>query len=391
MISSSRGIKRRLSLLKQPATAHSTVKTIGRRQSFIKQFPPLIAPKNCKVSIEIISNHGDKDVVSCSEIAFFTKNKTRINVKSIQTLPEKDPPEILQPLISGSMIKTGDEKIWEHKWPIQHEKHLFLHFVLETSINELDSIRIWAPEQQMKGMKDIVVYKESSVVWQGEVKDTFATIISIPQPTESLTPTMIRHSSTVALSPLCFGQNQPKVTEKLVLADEFGAFPSTQVNDLTIRLVDSHGRVDIIALHAIFLYDIEGKYVNIEMTKIEAKFCSFNSSPALLFEEMTNKRKVKDKYEAWVCTRVGIDDPMISLHFECPASIAAIRLVNPLSFSDLADVSVRNVSVSVNGNNIFHGRLQPGKVSNENESRDLFIYLVDPRTIKDLLNKKSCK
>ena len=348
----------------------------------------LIVPPSIKskVSITIFSNYGDSEIIACSEIAFFSKTGKRISISKIICEPEPDSKENLNRLVSGSMIKTGDEKMWEHKWPLPRNLPMKITFYFATD-DELDNIRIWQPVDEKKGIKKIEVTLDFQPFWEGELNSSFSTTIRHHQSSISKEKSLdgLFISQFVPESLLA----QEKPLHPITFHDKFGKYPIKPFKELKIVLLDTHDHTQVIILQSILLFDLEGNLILLdEIDNIELINGKSKESPKVLFPGKNEEpNHVKDLYSGWMCEKDGEKPPELVLSFNMFTCISAISLINPISITNQINISLKNFSIYADNRRIYTGTIC-NRVESESHGNEFrrTIYFIDSPSIQQKIS-----
>ena len=334
-----------------------------------------------KVIITIFSNYGDGSVVSASEIAFFSKNGNRIPISKIQTEPDDDSPENLFRLVTGSMIKLEDEKLWEHQWPLYRNKPLKLIFQFG-SLDELDNIRIWQPSDEQKGIRDIEVKLNFSHFWSGELNPTFSTTIRKQNDNNSVLTDSYLSKFVVDQSLLCPDHDNEDPTS---YSDDFGRVPIKPMKELRIAFTDTYDHTQSCIIQSILIFGLDGKLLPMDrILKIELHNGRAMEPPKNLFEEKKGISQTKDLYTGWMCERnCSTDPPTLVITFDGYTFVSAISLINPIPLPNQLDISVKNFIIYADGIQIYCGKL-PTRIDSETHGNEFrrVIYLHDSPSVQ---------
>jgi hypothetical protein len=268
--------------------------------------------------IRILSNHGNENLLSLSEIDVLTTNHAAAAVIKVEVVGEYRPNPRLAYLVDREFTKRDESKMWRHDWPPQPPASTVdLLFTIECN-DRIESMRFWPDVvDPTRNPKKVTVYLDDTPVYTGDIDHELASVISLDKPVE---PELLPDVKELICSQL-------DSSERNIRDPEGHVIPSPEFSKLEIQILDTYVTSHTFALSMIRVHDIEGHLFNFaaENVAFTARNCGACSDVTQLFA-----RKACNPahgFDPWRGT-IGDDVPTITARFEAPIRALAIEIVN---------------------------------------------------------------
>lgn len=311
------------------------------------------------IRITVLSNYGNPDRISCSEIDILDSTNRAILVRDIQFEPPIHHYESPIHLVNSSLIKEEGDKEWSAKW-----EGVPFTIQLMVKTNEIPTnLRIWNSRMKTdECIKDVKVTLGEVFLRDATVPNNFGFIISLKTNSD--------------LEKIQYVPGKLMRNHDDTAADRFGELPIRRASKLTIGIIETWEDSEFVGLNALKIVSIAGKVLSLDkdVSNIESVNCDVVSAPHHLFRADTHTASVGD---IWVARKIPGLVPEISIEFKEPVRLSMITLSNALVRDFMQDFSAKKIRVSVDSIPVFYGTLKRAFSADEMEKSIKSIYFTD--------------
>lgn len=288
-------------------------------------------------TIHIMSNWGDPNEITVSEIDFLSETKTSLKVTKVSPdIPTEDKNSFAL-MANGILVKNNDKERWIHSW-YPNQEPIVVHFTV-SSIRPPQYIRIWNTEDRPeRNMKKFAVFVDSEFVGAEEVPLKFGVVLPLSQPVQK--KEVQKTESVLKLF------NFTTYFDDLY-KDVYGTLPIKKTQNITIVIHRPYDKTsDHIGLNSIDIFDCKGNVI----TKSDIKFLKIDgatnfSSPMNVFKENKYNSPVN---EIWIAEKKVDVDIYFSIDLQVPTQLAMIRFWNFNLDENSYNLGVSDVSIFLN-------------------------------------------
>ncbi|EAX90131.1 hypothetical protein TVAG_088240 [Trichomonas vaginalis G3] len=315
----SRKLSRRFSSVNSTTDASEAMKLARRKNSF--SYKPAQLPSfelDYTITLHIMSNWGDPNEITVSEIDFLGEDKSSLKVTKVSPdIPTEDKNSFAL-MSNGVLVKANDNERWIHSWK-QNQEPIVVHFTI-TSCQPPKFVRIWNTEDRSeRNMKKFAVFLENEFVGSKEVPQQFGAVLPLTR--------MITPSSESVLKLVNFTTYFNELFK-----DAYGTLPIRKTSKIMIRIYRSFTDQDMhIGLNCIDIFDCKGNVIeqtDIRYLRIDG--ATNYSSPLNCFKE---KKVGVAVNEIWIAERKYGEPIEFLIELQVPTQIALFRFYN-LNFEE---------------------------------------------------------
>ena len=303
-------------------------------------------------TVEIYSNWGNPQRMSCSAIWFLDENRLRIKPIKIRSFPECGQDNLMK-LSDHILLKNSESDVWSVPWPVDEYKYYTLGFLLPANKKPY-SCRIWnTVSSGDSSIREVVVQHNADTLFKGEIPMSYGADIRLIEPRHEFS------SAAVSKSMLMINQmfmSTPKL-EKLQPNDKFGLWPLTQTKRIDILFLTNHGNKEYVGLNAIDLFD--ENYDPIEMDQIEDVLVENSknfTNPAGLFKAIKETTEENDMFIMSVKWEEK-QTPTISIILKKPRIISQLVFWN-YNYNKKLDAGINHTTVKINKKVVWIGKVR---------------------------------
>jgi hypothetical protein len=231
----------------------------------------------------------------------------------------------------------------------------------------LEFVRLWPDTvDSTRSAKKVYVYVDDRQLFEGEVDDTFGTLINLAGGTG---PDLSQEMKEV----LAAGPNSR--TKRI--RDRHGeCMPLYEFRMLEFQILGTYSNPNIFGLSMIRLYDLNGNLVDVEPDRaiFEVDDCVASAEVSRLFVKRV--RELGETFLPWRGSFTG-KIPRVMVRFEEPLRVLAIEIVNvDIAHTD-DDISVRGMHILADNKSFWIGKLNrraPG--SSDVKPNSTFVFTI---------------
>ncbi|OHS98166.1 hypothetical protein TRFO_09018 [Tritrichomonas foetus] len=271
---SERNIRRSLELKEEPIVTNYIGEKSGLDISGLIE--NATDPKQV-VQIKIFSNWGHPDTINLSSINIM-RETFKVPVMTAGTIPVMNDPSTLSNLFNNSMIKSENEEVWKHSWPIDEDRNSYLSIILIVPYGEkITLIRVWNPDHdKTANTKDIEIFIGDLIVYKGVIPQRFGIDCAIPKDFYH------NNISEVALKSAKEAMNS--VCEINPPADSFGFFHMPKVFSITFEITETYSFDSFFGINGIDIFDHDLNLItNDDIRKLNVSGCDVLNDKRTLF------------------------------------------------------------------------------------------------------------
>lgn len=291
------------------------------------------------VRIRIISNYGDPNYVTCSEIDVLDSESKHISILSTVF----DPPQKVNSssLTNGILIKSKSEDEWVGVW---NPNGITIELTV-ASLNTPTALRIWnGRDHSAKNIKEISISIGETHVNNAVIPQDFGIVIFLD----------------VDKPDVVFAEKPKiKIPPEYSVADVFGEVPVMPCKEMKIEFLSGYSNTQFMGLNAMEIFLCNGKRLNLrnDVKKMTIENANIMSAPQRLFR---SNRATMDMSDMFLLKTDPNPENTASLNiiFVKPIPLALIRFWNFNSTDCEVDLSIKNIRISLDNIQVFWGRIK---------------------------------
>ena len=328
-----------------------------------------------EIQIHLISNWGDENEITVSEIDFL--NSLKVPMKVLNVEPEADKmTELLveyKKLSNGLLIKENENHKWKHEWSPEHCP-ITINFTVEGT-RPPEYIRIWnTKETGSRNLRQIAVFYHEKLVARAEVPEKLG--IVYPLKLEGL-PVM---PSLEELFMKCSLPTQNRVI------DSYGQAPLDKFSTIVIRIFSPYEQQSkFVGLNALELITNDGS--SITENEIESICIQDGNNVRSPFNLFKKDKYSLDSDEMWLAERSEDKSIDLIIQLKKAACIVLVRFWNYNYGSEAKLISASHIGLYMDSKQFSLRRIKPGNGTLKNINESVTdIWLTDVKQIRE--NKK---
>lgn len=291
------------------------------------------------ITLQILSNHGNNEKITCSRIDILDKNSQPIQLVQYLMEPNRiNSPDLIN-MFSGDLVKSENHTMWSAEWPPKGGI-LEIRITLQKGF-EAAFIRHW-PDMQTPdaNMKDIMIFQDDVLVYKGSLNITTGHILNIKKPEEEKEKEM----------------NSDKLIEPVYITDKFGIVPFKKTKRLIINIRSCYNGLPKWGVSHFKIFDYRGK----EFDYKHGITIRIENSGIIESLDLFNKDN------ATVCD--FNPDSHINFTFENPVHIGAILIYNHYDSNPSSNCGICHASVAMSNGFQWSGKV-PMRLFNQEKWR----------------------
>ena len=307
----------------------------------------LLPDVSYEISIKILSNYGDPDTVSLSEIDILEENGLSVHdiEVSIENRITSNPK--LGYLCNNHIIKSSREKMWEENWDLENDGPLVLKVQFK-AFNPPDLLRLFNSRAGGKSnVKDFSIYVGEDFVANGVIPIDFGVTFSLE-----------KHN--VPMSVLT-KEIKNLEDEEERFSDKYGAIPIPDVKDIELIIFSSLKNHDYVGLNCIEFFDKDGAAIPYSRVMSMEVIDGENiSSPYKLLKLAKRTMAIDDM---WIAKKGSL--PLtLKITLTEKMRVSMIRIWNYNGNEQAGSLGVKNAQIMINSKNkVWTGRIKRAKGS----------------------------
>ena len=299
-----------------------------------------------EISIRILSNYGDRETVTLSEIDILQENGLAVH-DMVVSLENKLPSNNKQDfLCNNCIIKSSRDEMWEEKWDFVNNGPLVLKVQFKAynppKILRLFNSRVGGESNA----KDVAIYVGDDFVVNGVVPIDFGVTLSLEK-------------NSIPMIAVPQKETKPQEEERHFLLDEYGALPIPEVKDIELTVFSSLKNPDYVGLNCIEFFDEEGEPIPYSRVMSMEVIDGMNiSSPYKLLKLV---RRTMEMDDMWVAKKGSL--PLtLKITFTEKMCVSMIRIWNFNGSEQSDSLGVRNAQIMINSKTkVWTGRVKRAK------------------------------
>ena len=310
--------------------------------------------------IRILSNWGDENLISCSDILFLDDRHKSLPILSIQAEPIEINKTNLKNMFNGLMCKNNLNDCWISSW--NHLNPIEIT-IITTNSGPISQIRFFNSSVQGKtAIKEIEVLINDILLWKGEISIDFGVVANLDKNKFSL----IEKSKKIA----------PEIIYKRNLSlDNFGLIPQCCFSKFKIFFLNNYGHPIHYGLNYLSFFDNKGNIIKRSLITLSLNNIEIITDATNLIQD---KKNFNDN-DQFVFSKTNDNIlSFIEIIFNEPILIGGIIINNYSNKSFSIDISIKDIKIIANEKFIYWiGRLKKFKLNSNNDLTNEIIYFSD--------------
>ena len=354
---------------------HSPPRALALSQTSRIPTPSSQLSQTYMIKIEIQSNYGNENEISCSEIDVLDDHNRLLHIDDIRFMPQINHKTSPQFLINSCLIKESSDLEWTAIW--NHTPFSILLVI--TSSQKPSSLRIW--NSQRKDGANI----QSIKIYNGY---TYLTSVTIPMNFGSVISLSALEKSPQACPDLFILQETSKLIDE-VAVDCYGEIPLLLIESVRVEILETINSISrYVGLNAVEFYYPSGKQMNYqnEISHVHVEHMEALSSPQRLFR--SNRSASTNLGNGFFgAKRSHTYYPAITIYFRWPLPICLFILANAqvMNISD-KEIGIKKMKITAHskGKDIIYyfGYFGNNKYNPQTDEIQKYVWFVDSAPIQ---------
>ncbi|OHT06548.1 hypothetical protein TRFO_25442 [Tritrichomonas foetus] len=314
-----------------------------------------------EMKVRILSNFGNPDYLTTSEIDVLDENKSTIQNLSCFLTKGKD--ETISRIVNQQMIKGSIGETWVHSFsPEKSSESVEINFHFR-SASKPTAIRIFPSSYLVNAnINEFIVLLNGKFVFRGNASDSFCTSAKFDF--------TCNYATSVAM--------QIKSEDKAlphVLRDRHGILPFNLTTSFSFSVLEGYSEDGIVGIRKIVFFDTSGNPIKSSQMEITSNNVVSSFPVSRIFKDeltVVTEHPWRGSFN---------ENNSINVIFKYPAVIAAVGFLMPSIISTENEIGVKKMAVKINGVMRWAGKLPKEKLLNDgtSENRAFFVFLTNHR------------
>lgn len=319
---------------------------LGRRKPSVAQstVSPVLTQT---IVVRILSNWGNPNYVSVSEVALLNARKQQVEVITSSVIPREAGADRLSKLTDGDVMKTSPDQCW--RAPIPPGGVIEITFCTAAS-DDLQFVRVFnCPVLGDTAVKSIEVWREDSMLWKGDIDREFGLVAPIGK-------VLVQRPREI-----------PVVREPA--RDKYGLVPQTDVSRLQIEFFSNYGCGNLYGLSGIEIMDADGERITADrVSSVRPLNGDAREHGRVLFR---GDYETPQLDKMWTIEKTGDGLPGLDIEFTEPFYIGRIRFWNIYSPEHPIAAGCQRTRIKIGGRVVWVGKLRQGDGEQRNLSKSV--------------------
>ena len=317
---------------------------------------------NYEIRIRIISNHGNQNFVTSSEIDILDENQVSLTNVSVG-INDQNEDEEAKKLINQQIIKSNVKETWVHSWPLSANEDLDIVFSLRSSAKPV-YVRFF-PSSFIPdaNIKEVSILLNREVAYSGSISSSFCTIATLFYDKSKFTTNLEMYIK---------GDTPGS---HYILRDEHGILPFEKTTSVSISVIEGYTENNTFGIRKIAFFDTNGERISYDQFDVSLVNISTISKPKNMFRDKPTE--ITD--EPWQGT--FHENNEIVVNFKKATPIAAIGILMPSIITTEVEIGAKKLMIKVNGLLQWVGKFSADNFSCDmkNSNRSKIVYLTNHR------------
>ena len=308
----------------------------GRGRPQFSSQKSVLMPITQNIVVRILSNWGNPDFVSASEVAILNARKQQVQVCHVSVNPPDAGSDLLPRLVDSVVMKSSAEACW--RAPVPKDGVIEITFCVPETEN-LQFVRVFnCAAIGDAAIRSIEVWKEDAMLWKGDIDKEFGFIAPI--------------GKVVVQKP----REVPVVKEPF--RDRFGLVPQVEVTRMQIDFLSNYGCPTMYGLSGIEIIDASGARITTEQIAAVRPLNGDAQEHARLLFRGSYETPQLDKM--FTIEPTGKEPPGLDIEFKKSFYIGRVRFWNIYSPEYPIAAGCQRTRIKIGGRVVWVGKLKQG-------------------------------